>query len=432
MAAAEVAIGYTGDVAAEKDFDVVVVGAGPAGSVAALTLARGGARVCLVDKATFPRDKACGDLVGPRGVALLEDLGVEPAPSLRVADMEVVGPGGGRAHLPALAGRAYPGFAWAALRRDLDQMLRDLAIEAGARPLTGRAGGLEMEGQRTAVLLDDGRRLLARGVVGADGATSALAAAGGLSRPPEQLWGFAVRAYVDAAPPLPLIVFWEPSRLAALPGYGWLFPGPRGKANVGIGIGTGSTRRGAAEVARLLPDFLEHLRRSGLIDACAVAERSLGGWLRMGMGGSTPAAGRVLLVGDAAGLVNPLQGEGIAQAIRSAHAAATAILADPARPAPAYRRWLREEQADFQGSVGALQRAVLPRRRTVGALGRALTWAPLGNWVGPAWGLYWNDLVAGAEPGAPGVRLARLAGRSLRVVTAASRPRRALSRALAG
>lgn len=81
-------------------FDVLVVGAGPGGSVAALVLARAGARVALLDKSAFPRDKACGDLVGPRGVQLLTDLGVAIPAGRRVGDMVVVGPTGRRVRLP--------------------------------------------------------------------------------------------------------------------------------------------------------------------------------------------------------------------------------------------------------------------------------------------------------------------------------------------
>ena len=80
----------------DKRFDVLVVGSGPAGSIAALVLARGGARVALVDKTAFPRDKACGDLIGPRGVQLLRDLSLDAPDATRVSDMMVVGPSGNR------------------------------------------------------------------------------------------------------------------------------------------------------------------------------------------------------------------------------------------------------------------------------------------------------------------------------------------------
>ena len=92
-------------------YDVVVAGAGPGGSVAAFELARHGARVALVDKARFPRDKACGDLVGPRGVGLLGDLGIAPAGTMSLGDMAVIGPAGGRVLLPAVPGLTYPGCA---------------------------------------------------------------------------------------------------------------------------------------------------------------------------------------------------------------------------------------------------------------------------------------------------------------------------------
>ncbi|MDQ6613335.1 MAG: FAD-dependent monooxygenase, partial [Actinomycetota bacterium] len=73
----------------DERFDTVIVGSGPAGSIAALVLARGGARVALVDKAAFPRDKACGDLIGPRGVQVLDDLGIASPGTTRVGDMVV-------------------------------------------------------------------------------------------------------------------------------------------------------------------------------------------------------------------------------------------------------------------------------------------------------------------------------------------------------
>src|SRR5437879_2655321 len=115
-------------------FDALVIGSGPAGAVASYVLGRGGARVALVDKASFPRDKACGDLVGPRGVALLTELGLDHALAggRRVDDMLVIGPTDRRVRLPCFPGHTYPGHAVAVPRIRFDAALRDAAAEAGA------------------------------------------------------------------------------------------------------------------------------------------------------------------------------------------------------------------------------------------------------------------------------------------------------------
>jgi flavin-dependent dehydrogenase len=119
----------------------------------------------------------------------------------------------------------------------------------------------------------------------------------------------------------------------------------------------------------------------------------------MGMVGTTPASGRVLLVGDAAGLVNPLQGEGIAQAMTSGRAAAEAILRRPANAAAIYRRRLAETHLPYQRITAAVHATLVPHPRAVAAVGRLLTAPVVGDALAGGWGIFWNELLEGAAPG---------------------------------
>ncbi len=399
----------------QEHFDVAVVGSGPAGAVAALVLARGGARVALVDKATFPRDKACGDAVGPRGVAVLHDLGLAPeGHGAALGDMVVVGPSGRRLRLPCFDGIDYPGYGVAVPRQGFDAWLAAAALEAGACPVTGRvahvgighADGEDADGAARGahvVELDGGRRMGADVVIGADGATSRVGETAGLVDARRVLWGFAVRVYLDEPVALPHIVLWEREPRRVFPGYGWLFPGPDGRANAGLGIGALSDRRAGAGAVRLLPAFLEHLRRMGLVEqpGDGSGPGRLGGWLKMGMVGTTPAAGRVLLVGDAAGLVNPLQGEGIAHAMTSGRLAAEAVLAGPGRAAARYRATLATDHLDYHRVASAAHGALVGRPAVAAAVGRLLTHPLVGRPLAGGWSIFWNELLDGTPPGAP-------------------------------
>jgi geranylgeranyl reductase family protein len=399
----------------EGGFDVLVVGSGPAGSVAALMLARGGARVALVDKARFPRDKACGDLIGPRAVQHLDDLGIEVPGAERVGDMIVVGPSGRRVRLPCRPGLTYPGYGFAAPRSIFDETLRAAAVEAGAEFFVGRAGQplLREDGTLGGFVLSSGIHLTADVVIGADGATSRVAEVAGLVDPSRVMWGFAVRAYVDDPVRLPHIVLWEPSAWRGFPGYGWLFPGVGGRANLGLGVGVLSDRSAGAAATQRFDDFMEHLRRLGVLEAPlapASPRGRLGGWLKMGMVGTTPARGRVFLAGDAAGLVNPLQGEGISQALGSGRAAAEAVLAGPGDAAGRYRRMIAATYAPYQSITAPVHGALLTRPRAVAAIGRLVTAPGLGRAVAGGWSIFWNDLLEGAAPGPPRAVAAAAAG----------------------
>ncbi len=385
-----------------RRYDVLVVGAGPAGSTAALVLASAGARVALLDKARFPRDKACGDFIGPRGLQVLADLGVPEPPGLDVGDMVVVGPTGRRVLLPCFDGTTYPGRARAVTRTVFDDALRTAALEAGAVPVEGRAGdpigsAAGIEGFEVA----DGPPIRADFLIGADGATSHVAHRVGLVEDARVLWGFAVRCYLDQAVELPTITLWEPTRWQAFPGYGWIFPGPDGVANVGVGVGTLADRQAGSAAVRVLPAYLRHLAELGLLDRVPTGRgpRRLGGWLKMGMVGTAPAAGRVLLVGDAAGLVNPLQGEGIAQAMTSGRAAAECVLRSPGHAAEEYRHRLAWTHLPYQRITAAGHAALVGRPRAVAAVGRLLTAPVVGPTLAGGWGIFWNELLEGAVPG---------------------------------
>jgi geranylgeranyl reductase family protein len=416
---------------ARRRFDTAVVGSGPAGAVAALTLARAGARVALIDKAGFPRDKACGDLVGPRGVQIMTELGLGLPEVLTLGDMVVVGPTGGRALLPAAPGLAYPGQAWAVPRSRFDAELRRAALDAGAEEVNGRAGAVHSGASGANVALDGAGTVEADVVIGADGAASRVAESSGLVEHDRVLWGFAMRAYVEETVGLPYIAFWDPTPGRAFPGYGWLFPGPDGRANAGLGLGTGSDRRAGARATRQLDSFLDHLRALGLLGGRSQAPREgrLGGWLKMGMVGTVPARGNVLLVGDAAGLVNPLQGEGIAQAMDSGRAAALAVLERPAEAATRYVAHLRRTHFPYQAATAGVHATLVSSPRLVSVVGRLLTTPAVARAVGGGWGVYWNDLLDGAAPGGAR-RVAHVAHAAARALTVAGSNRRWLRAAL--
>ena len=289
-------------------------------------------------------------------------------------------------------------------------------MDAGAVPVTGRASNptLSERGQLDGfeVAMDKGRpvRLTADLIIGADGALSRVGAAAGLVKERQVLWAFAVRAYLPGAPPLPRIHFWEPSTMAGYPGYGWVFPGAEGRANVGLGVGARGDRRAGARASRDLAAFLA----SAGLNPTAVG-RTLGGWIKMGMVGTDPARDRTLLVGDAAGLVNSLQGEGIAQAIGSGRAAAEAFLAAGADGAAGlYKAELARRHAPYAATTAPLTAWMVERPRAVACLGRVLTAPGVGRLLSGGWALYWNDLLDGARPGWPrrAARLIDVTGRA--------------------
>jgi len=341
-------------------------------------------------------------MVGPRGLRVLADLGLPLPEGPDVGDMLIVGPTGRRVRLPSAEGLTYPGHGTAMTRTAFDAMLHDAALAAGVIPVTARAEEpLESAGHIDGYRMDTGEELRADFVIGADGATSGVASAAGLVDPAKVLWGFAVRTYLPQTVDLAAIVTWERRPWQAFPGYGWVFPGADGGANVGLGVATRADRRAGAAAVRALSPFLGHLHTIGLLDSPPPPELPprLGGWLKMGMVGTRPASGRVLLVGDAAGLINPLQGEGIAQAMRSGQLAAQALLAGTGHAAERYVKAITAEHLPYQRVAAAAQAALAGHPRAIAVLARLLTLATWSDSFAGGWAVFWNELLEGAPRG---------------------------------
>lgn len=333
--------------AEEQHADVIVVGAGPAGSATAHHLATAGLDVLLVEKSTFPRDKVCGDGLTPRAVKQLVAMGI---------DLDQPLPDGGRWHKnkglrikgaghtieldwPELAD--FPSYGSALARAELDELLARHAQKNGARLYEGvRAGA--------ALLDDDGRvagvsssigDLRAPVVVAADGVSSRLATSLGIKRRENRPMAVACRAYYKT----PMhdddymeswLELWDgqPGQSTLLPGYGWIFPLGNGLANVGLGILNSSA-------AFQSFDYKDSMRRwlaatdpeLGFRDENLVGGEIRSAALPMGFNRKPHYSRGLLLVGDAGGMVNPMNGEGIDYALEAGHMAADVIVQALAR-----------------------------------------------------------------------------------------------------
>jgi geranylgeranyl reductase family protein len=312
------------------DVDVIVVGAGPAGAATAAHLVHAGRSVLMLDRRTFPRDKVCGDFVGPSALVELQRLGVTsytgfPATvRIRRAALFCDGELLIRQDMPAVSGLPTQGRVIPRLQLD-DWVLR-AALDAGADLADGeQVVGYTVDAEGVQVTTGRGRRLRARALVGADGSTSLVARAvrGHKAAPENRI--IAVRAYYeDVASPddEALLLFGRES----FPGYCWLFPTGPGTANVGIGMVLETVPPAGDRLAALLADTVA---RDPALSPRLAAARRVGRVAAWPLTTYDPREAvmddRVVLVGDAAGLINPLNGEGIQYALASGRWAAEAL-----------------------------------------------------------------------------------------------------------
>ncbi|MCU1352503.1 MAG: putative electron transfer oxidoreductase, partial [Acidimicrobiales bacterium] len=317
-----------------------MVGAGPAGAAAAITLAEAGRQVVLVDKATFPRDKICGDGLTTGALRLLERLGLDPAavPSwTEVHDAYVASPSGHVAHFPLPRSRGT--YAATARRTDLDAALVDRARAAGAEVLEGHAVvAADDRPDQVVLTLADGSDLAAPYAIAADGMWSPMrkllgtAAAGYLGE-----W-HAFRQYFRNVGPRAADELWVWFEADLLPAYAWSFPLPDGRANVGFGIHRGG-QVAVRDMKALWPDVLARPAIRAVLGPDAEPEEPHRAWpIPARVEDATLSAGRVLWVGDAAAACDRMTGEGIGQALRTGIAAADAVVAAGVREPAAARR----------------------------------------------------------------------------------------------
>lgn len=319
---------------------VLVIGAGPGGSAAAIELSRGGADVRIVEKSRWPRAKTCGDGISPPGVREARALGIALDDKRPLYLGEISTPRGTR-----FRSGWRPETPWGTIveRREFDERLTRAAVAAGARFDDGVVARDIALGERgPAVRLAHAADAPAErfdAIVLAEGATGSLAAKLGFGRHRSRL--VALRGYARALRPLEAHFGMYFDRNVS-PGYGWIFPVDERRANVGVLLGERAVRARGGDLRGILRSWTH---------ASAVARETVGPEpsyeaLHGGIiptGRRSRVRGGVFLVGDAAGVADPFSAEGIYQAMATGRAAAATLLQHgPCRAAErAYTRALR-------------------------------------------------------------------------------------------
>ncbi len=333
--------------------ELIIIGAGPAGAAAGIVAARGGAKVTLFDKAKYGRDKVCGDGLTPRAITALEKLNIDYSDAHHIVGLRMIA---GSTHReldwPHTSRFANHGAVWP--RRSLDKHLIDAANEAGVTihwetevtPIFSDSDdeqviGVEVQTSNGAGLAQ-GTKLLGDMVVVATGAQGQVAKMLGAVRDPDEPFGLAIRSYAESPrhsdSHLEACLTLKDSAGTAVPGYGWIFPAGDGTVNIGVGALSTMKNFKKLNLNNLLADYRSLTADTWNLGPNLDRPRA---W-RLPMSTQKRYGKGWVAVGDAAGLINPMNGEGIDYGLESGSLASELFIENPGTAPELYDRKVGE------------------------------------------------------------------------------------------
>lgn len=319
-----------------RRYDLAIAGGGPAGAAAAWQAVRTGAKVVVLDKAVFPRDKPCGDGLTPRATSYLQKMGLgnEIAKFHRINGATIFSPSKWELSFPHRPG--MPDHGHGIRRCDLDTMLLENAESAGAEVRQGAevvGPVVDDDGRVTGVTLKGGEKVAADAVIAADGAYSPVKRGLELNSVYNGYSAIAIRAEMSVdRPDSDTLDIYLTTRFHGdqLPGYGWVFPLGGGRANIGLGYVNSYKHWHQINSTQFLEQFMATLPTEWNLPSIEALQKSkaLQGWrLPMGFTVWPPWRPGVLFAGDALGAARPVSGAGISKALQSGLAAGECAIA---------------------------------------------------------------------------------------------------------